>query len=954
MALTSGTRLGPYEILASLGAGGMGEVYRARDTRLQRDVAIKVLLASFAADPDRLRRFEQEARAAAALNHPNICTIHDINDTGERPFIVMELLEGTPLPERLDRGPLPFADAVALAIQVLDALDAAHAKGIVHRDIKPANIFVTTRGEAKVLDFGIAKVSDAHVGSLDNALTVHSASVLTRTGTTVGTVAYMSPEQIRGEAVDARSDIFSVGLVLYEMTTGAHPFSRATPADIAAAILRDDAPRPPSGRTDTPTGVDRIVRRALEKDRERRYPSARVMLADLRALEQENAIGARRRTNRKLWTAAAALALVVIAALGTWMFLRTIRLTRAREQAREIEGLIEQGNYEAAFPLARQVARVLPEHPAIVALGRDYSVPTTIRTNPPGAQIAIKEYGKPSSAWVDIGETPLVDVSLPIGVYRWRISKPGFATVEVGRAPGTFDITLDPEGAIPADMVRVSGGAFGLWGGPEIELPSFLIDRFEVTNRAYKQFIDAGGYRRRELWLHPFVRNGQPISWEAAMREFTDRTGRPGPSTWEIGEYPAGQDDWPVGGISWYEAGAYAQFVGRRLPTVYHWYRAAAVSAAAHTIPLSNFNGKESVAIGSLPAVGVSGTYDMAGNVREWCVNTVGERRYILGGGWNDPPSMFASADAASPFDRSPTNGIRLVKDLGSPPAVVAEAIERRERDYTLERPAADEIFTTYRNAYAYDRTPLNARVTPIDDGIGAWRRERIAFDAAYGSEQVVAYLFLPKNGRPPYQTMIYFPHSGALATDAIANAELVWIDYLVKSGRAVLFPVYKGTFERRGKPPAGGAGRRDLTIQQVKDFLRCVDYLETRPDIDRARLGFYGLSNGARLSPMMIALEPRLKAAVLVAGSFPTTRPLPEVDPLHFAPRIHIPVLMVTGRYDFFYPYETSQLPLLRALGTAPEHKRHVVLDAGHIPDRNAVIKEVLAWLDRYLGVPK
>src|SRR5215471_16406233 len=230
MAISAGDKLGPYEILAPLGKGGMGEVYRARDTRLHRHVAIKVLPQAFETEAAR-QRFQREARAASALNHPNICAVHDVGEAAGHPFLVLELLEGKTLRERIASGPLDVATALEIAVQVADALDAAHGKGIVHRDIKPGNIFITERGDAKVLDFGLAKQDQAAETEATNVDT------LTEPGSAIGTVAYMSPEQARGQVVDARSDLWSFGVVLYEMVTRCRPFDGPTSPVVIDALL---------------------------------------------------------------------------------------------------------------------------------------------------------------------------------------------------------------------------------------------------------------------------------------------------------------------------------------------------------------------------------------------------------------------------------------------------------------------------------------------------------------------------------------------------------------------------------------------------------------------------------------------------------------------------------------------------------------------------------------------
>jgi tetratricopeptide (TPR) repeat protein len=282
-ALTAGTRLGPHEVVALLGAGGMGEVYRARDTRLDRTVAIKILPSHLSSDLLRRQRFDREARAISVLQHPNICTLYDLGREGDIDYLVMEFLEGETLASRLKQGSLPLELTLRYGAEIADALDAAHRRGIIHRDLKPANIFVTTHGECKVLDFGLAKLDEE--GSFSESLKL--PDVLTGMGQALGTVAYMSPEQARGEALDSRTDVFSLGVVLYEMATGKLPFAGRTSAVVFKAIL-DETPRAPTQlNAKLPKRLDEIVGRALEKDQHQRYPSAAELRSDLNLLKRD-------------------------------------------------------------------------------------------------------------------------------------------------------------------------------------------------------------------------------------------------------------------------------------------------------------------------------------------------------------------------------------------------------------------------------------------------------------------------------------------------------------------------------------------------------------------------------------------------------------------------------------------------------------------------------------------
>src|SRR2546428_2199817 len=572
-----------------------------------------------------------------------------------------------------------------------------------------------------------------------------------------------------------------------------------------------------------------------------------------------------------------------------------------------------------------------------------------------------------------LGKTPLDSALLSVSgagsvhlfsTNRLRIELPAYRTLD--RVGPFLDsvFTLDWDSALPPEMVRIPGRALNLfYPGFEhikpIALGDYLMDRFEVTNREFKRFVDAGGYRRRDLWDYAFVRDGRVISWEEAMARMTDRTGRTGPATWEAGDYATGQENHPAAGVSWYEAAAFAKFAGKSVPTVFHWNHAASEYLSASIVPASNFSGRGTVPVGSTRGISAYGTYDMAGNVREWCLNASGNERFTLGGGWSDEPYQFTDAYTQAPFDRSPANGIRLARYLAAEPnlSLAEEPLQRARRDFVKVRPVTDAVFVAYRHMYEYDRTPLDAKVMETVDE-GDWTRQLVRMNAAYAGDSLLVYLYVPKRGVKPYPALVYFPGSNAIGDHAPQNLQVRAIDYIIKSGRAVLYPVYKGTYQRSDSLKTDSQDTsnfyRDHVVIWAKDLRRGIDYLETRPQIATGRLAYYGLSWGGAMGGLLPAVEPRIKVSALYVAGLDFEPARPEVGPVNFLPRIRIPTLMINGRYDFFFPLETSQIPMFRLLGTPPDQKRHVVEEGSHFVPRARLIQEVLTWLDKYQPTPQ
>jgi cephalosporin-C deacetylase-like acetyl esterase len=495
---------------------------------------------------------------------------------------------------------------------------------------------------------------------------------------------------------------------------------------------------------------------------------------------------------------------------------------------------------------------------------------------------------------------------------------------------------------------------------PALSLSDFWIDKFEVSNAAFKRFIDDGGYEKKEFWKFDFRKDGRSLSWADAMKLFHDRTGLSGPANWVQGKYPQGQDNYPVTGVSWFEAAAYAQFAGKMLPTIYHWSAAASPTGGRSIIPASNFSGTGPARVGEYKGVSKFGAFDMAGNAKEWVANEASSgRRYIMGGAWDEPTYTFYDADAREPFERRADFGFRCVKYVAAAEELKAAApVTFQVRDYDAEKPASDEIFNVYKSFYSYDMKPLRPEVELVQQ-TDAWTEEKVSFDAAYGSERITAFLFIPKRASPPFQTVLHF--NGENAFYERSSAELCTeyapdFDFIIKSGRAVMFPVYKGMFERWDDFafPAAEGSFRDHVIYWSKDLGRSIDYLETRPDIDHQKLAYHGVSLGAALGAIFPAVEDRLKVLILVSPGFYLYKRPKEADQINFAPRVKAPTLMLNGRFDFYFPVGPSQDPMFRLLGTPREQKRRVLYDTGHGLPRDEVIKETLNWLDRYLGPVK
>jgi DNA-binding winged helix-turn-helix (wHTH) protein/formylglycine-generating enzyme required for sulfatase activity len=684
------------------------------------------------------------------------------------------------------------------------------------------------------------------------------------------------------------------------------------------------------------------------------------------------------------WAAAVTLVLVVV---GTLLFRHHANLKWARESTARVEALAQAHRFFQAYDLAMGVRKYLPNDPTVARLAPEISDELSVLTEPPGARVYLTRFSPDASGKFPprqfAGTTPINNLPIARGSYLMDIEKNGYALVrrtissELNRAVNPIGQRsliavkqkLVEASRIPDRMVFVPGGmyklvSYGRLTEAEEQLGDFFIDKFEVTNREYKEFINAGGYLKKEYWRYPFIKDGKRLTWEEAMREFIDRTGLPGARGWVGQDYPEGKGEYPVTDVSWYEAAAYAAFRGKQLPTVFQWEGASRIgmpSKIGWVLPwgLEGEGGIELranfVSSGTAPVdqfdFGASpyGAYNMAGNVAEWCLNEKAGGFVTAGGSWADPPYMFGEYGAFPGFYSSNRLGFRCV--LNSPHATGDQGAMRFPAEEVPTYATSSEAnFQAWVRHYRYDKVLLDAKIVEVVE-TDEWRREKITYAGAK-DQRAIAYLYLPKNFKPPFQLIYFIPGASAFRSLTVPQYVELLLSPHVKAGRAVFAVVLEGYVERKWPSPIpfdySSVRYRDQVVSWVTDIRRGLDYLETRDDVEARKIAFYDISTESLA--LVPAIEPRYRSVVFVGIGLPKhwVNAIPEADPINFAPHIHAPKLMLHGRYDEANPLKSDAEPLYKLLR---EPKRLEVFNGGHVPPLEVSVPIVNAWLDRTLG---
>ena len=668
------------------------------------------------------------------------------------------------------------------------------------------------------------------------------------------------------------------------------------------------------------------------------------------------------------------ITVIFILSISNIFLFRESNLSEVRNEAyssgfASIDNLIQNERYIEAYQLSNSYYEKLPKDSLVLEKLNQSSLEVSINSKPEGASVFYSDLD--SDEWVFVGKTP-IKARIPginsgaRGYIKFKIAKKGYKdylSLTTAGLIGRVSFNNEKYSLIPisdenTNMVQVPKGPTRLFVSElgdlnVVNLESYWIDKYEVTNEQYQSFINAGGYKKREYWDIILNEDGKTIPWAQGMLIFVDKSGLNGPSTWSNGTYRSGQGNYPVMGVSWYEARAYAKWAGKTLPTIYHWYKAAMFWGESGAIsPRSNFSGSPSE-VGKYSIFSSYGCYDMAGNAREWGTNPhKNGNRSVMGGGYDDDTYYFTDNFSQHPINRYKTNGFRcvIIPENETNLASADTLIQSFTRDFYAHKPISDEVFKIYNGMFKYDKFPLNVKIIKDSEKVNdAWQKKVVEIDAAYNNERLPLNIFTPTNSNPPHKTVIYVPGSNAITTRNSQNFSANYFGFLLRSGYAVIQPIFKGTYER-GYPEFPNYVENeskiyaDQLIMMVKDYSRAIDYVEEQDELSND-IYYYGISWGGMLGPLFLANENRIKKSVWQVAGLGARKTRPEGSPLTFLSRVNTPVLMLNGIYDQYFPFETSQKPMYDLLSLKEPMKKMITYESAHSPPSSETSKEILKW---------
>ena len=662
--------------------------------------------------------------------------------------------------------------------------------------------------------------------------------------------------------------------------------------------------------------------------------------------------------------------LLLVGFLGAGIFFY-VKLGKAsntiEKELPEFLQLIKEGKSGAAYYAGKKILDNDPNNKVVIDGLKSITTTVDLMTVSPNIEVYL-QLSEADNKWEFVGKTPINKTSLPNGTVKLKFvdtNKNEFivsaGTYFISTGENVFELPASmPDTSTMALVIGGKTNIFlaGLDSRPAAKFSPYLIDKNEVTNEEYKKFVDAGGYKNASLWTIPATLNGKPFNFEFVQKFFVDKTGFLGPATWSNGSFPDGKAKFPVNGISWYEADAYAKFMKKNLPSVHQWAKAATPSRSGLVCPVSNFSKSETKEVPYSTIKSGYGLSDVAGNVREWCANATKDdltERAILGGGYDDDPYTFNDYYGQDAFSRSSSNGVRLVKDLtNNNLPLYAEVIKKPFRDFLKLPKISKEIFEIYKRQFDYEAGPLDIKILKTDNSDPDYTYELIEYNAAYNNERMSGVLFKPKNVTGKAQAIIHFPGSNVIHTSEIEKVTLGQMARsYVKMGYAFFYPIYKGTINRQDALKSDYADKTDLYKDHVimwgKDMKRSIDVIESRSDLDVSNLLYFGVIWGGEMANIMIPIEPRIKRAVLLVAGLEFEEAKPEVEAASYTPFIKVPILMLNGKYDYFFPSETSQKPMFELIGTNKNDKYWYLHESSHTVPLDEFTKKVKIFLDKY-----